>query len=113
MVFYATFNITVVSGLTLSTYKHLLTPLQQTTFEIIVTKSKITQNKQFLLLPQCFQFFSVTIPLFMENFMFLSRYFRSRLLQIRCMKGLITSTTGKVILTQNNKSAADYSENIY
>ena len=42
--------------LTLFRHRRFLTPLQQTTFENIVTKEEIAQNEQFLLLPQCFQF---------------------------------------------------------
>ena len=37
-------------------------------FENIVTKGEIAQNKQFLLLPQCFHIFSVIIPSFVEFF---------------------------------------------
>ena len=46
----------------------MLTHLQQTTFENIVTKGEIAQNEQFLLLPQCFQLFSVIILTILENF---------------------------------------------
>ena len=50
--------------------RRLLTPLQQTTFENIVTKVEIAQTEQFLLLSQCVQLFSVIIPfpLFIEIF---------------------------------------------
>ena len=34
----------------------------KTSFENIVTKEEIAQNKQFLLLQQCFQFYSVNLP---------------------------------------------------
>ena len=51
--------------LTLPTYRRFLAPLQQTTFENIVTKE---ENEQFLLLPQRFQLFSVIIPTFIELF---------------------------------------------
>ena len=37
-------------------------------FENIVTKEEIAQNEQFLLLPQCFQFFLVIIPTLIEIF---------------------------------------------
>ena len=47
-------------------YRRFLKPLQQPTFENIVTKDEIAQNKQFLLLPQCFQLFSIIKPLFMD-----------------------------------------------
>ena len=50
------------------TYRHLLMPLQQTTFENIVTIVEIAQNEQLLLLPQCFQLFSVITPIFIELF---------------------------------------------
>ena len=39
----------------LHTYRSFLMPLQQTSFENIVTKEEVAQNNQFLLLPQCFQ----------------------------------------------------------
>ena len=42
-------------------------PLQQTTFENIVTKGEIAQNEQILILPQCFQFYSIIVPLIIEN----------------------------------------------
>ena len=59
-------------------------PLQQTTFEKIVTKVDIAQNEQFILLLQCFQLFSVIIPTFIELFRDISS-FQSQLLQICCM----------------------------
>ena len=37
------------------TCRRTLMHLQQTTFENIVAKEEIAQNKQFLLMPQCFQ----------------------------------------------------------
>ena len=36
-------------------------PLQQTTFENIVTKGDIAQSNQLLLLPDCFQLYSTII----------------------------------------------------
>ena len=39
-----------------TTYRRFLTPLQQRTFENIMTKAEISHNEQFLLLPQCFNF---------------------------------------------------------
>ena len=36
------------------TYRHFLTPLQQMTFENIVTKEEIAQDQQFLLLPKLY-----------------------------------------------------------
>ena len=36
------------------TYRRFLTPLQQMTFESILTKSEIAHNEHFLLLSQCF-----------------------------------------------------------
>ena len=50
------------------TYRRILTHLQQTTFDKIVTKGEIAQNKQFLLLPQCFQLCPVIIPTLIEIF---------------------------------------------
>ena len=35
------------------TYRYFITPLQQTTFENIVTKVEIVRNEQFNLLPEC------------------------------------------------------------
>ena len=43
-------------------------PLEQKTFENTVTKGEIAQDEQFLLLPQCFQLFSVIILPFIEIF---------------------------------------------
>ena len=57
-----------LEGLTLPTCRRILTHLQQTTFENIVTKGGIAQNMHFLLLPQRFQLFSVIIPTFIELF---------------------------------------------
>ena len=64
----------------------MLTHLQQTTLENIVAKGEIVQNKQFLLLPQCFQLYSVIIPSILETFHIL--YFR-----ICCMLGRVKSTS--------------------
>ena len=50
------------------TYRHILTHLQQ-----------------FLLLPQCFQLFSVIIPTIIDIIHFFSRHFQNRLLQNCCM----------------------------
>ena len=51
------------------TYRQrFLMPMQQTTFENIVTKEEISQNEQFLPLPQCFQLLSVNIPSFIGIF---------------------------------------------
>ena len=46
------------------TYRRILTHLQQTSFGNIVPKGDIAQNKLCLLLPQCFQLFSIIKPLF-------------------------------------------------
>ena len=68
------------------TYRHytialtlsFLTPLSsRRLFENIVTKEEIAQNKQFLLLPQCFPL----IHPIKEIFHFLTKYVQSRLLQ--------------------------------
>ena len=68
------------------TYRRTLAHLQQTTFENIVTKAEIAQNKQFFLLTKCFQlFFSIYIFVF-RDFHVLSRCFQGRLLQI-CLYG--------------------------
>ena len=64
------------------TYRRVLTHLQQTTFENIVTKGEIAQNKQFLLLPQRFQPFSVIKPSLSEIFQKNSRCFQSCQLQM-------------------------------
>ena len=40
--------------------------LQQTTFENIVARDEIAQNKQFLLLSQCFQLYLITLLSFFE-----------------------------------------------
>ena len=46
------------------TYRCFLTPLQQTTFENIVTKEEIALNKQFLLFPTMFStLFNIKIKL--------------------------------------------------
>ena len=42
------------------TYRHFLTTLQQTAFEIIVACGEIVYNDQFLLLPQWFQLYNHT-----------------------------------------------------
>ena len=46
----------------------LTTRLQHTTSENVEPKEGIAQNKQFLLLPQCFQLFFITNLSFMESF---------------------------------------------
>ena len=38
-------------------YRNFLTPLQHMIFENIVAKGRCAHNKQFLLLPQCFQLY--------------------------------------------------------
>ena len=43
-------------------------PLQQTTFENIVTKEEIARNEHFLLFPQCFQLYSIIKLLIIEIF---------------------------------------------
>ena len=50
--------------LSFPTYRRFLMPLQQMTFENIVTKEEIAHNEQFRLLPHCFQLYSVIKPLF-------------------------------------------------
>ena len=34
---------------------------------IILSNNNITQNEQFLILPQCFQFYSITVLAFMKS----------------------------------------------
>ena len=46
-------------------------------FEIIVTKEEIAQNKQFLLLPQCFPLLVIGYPFNYRDFLFLSKYTQS------------------------------------
>ena len=41
------------------TLSHIVTPLQQTIFENIATRVEIAHNEQYLILPQCFQIFSI------------------------------------------------------
>ena len=50
------------------THRHILMHLQQATFENIVTKGEIAQNKQFLLLLHYFQLISENNPPFTEIF---------------------------------------------
>ena len=50
------------------TNKRLLTPRQQTTFKIIVTKGEIAHNEQFLHLPQLFQLYSIIILSILDIF---------------------------------------------
>ena len=45
--------------LTVSLIQTFLTSLQQTTFENIVTIEEIAHDEQFLLLPLCFQLYSI------------------------------------------------------
>ena len=58
--------------------------VQQTTFENIMAKEEISQNEQFLLLPQCFQC-EIFFTFLYLGFQFLYLGFQSRLLQICCM----------------------------
>ena len=67
------------------TYILILTHLQLTIFENIVTKGEIAQNEQFLLLPQCFHFFSVIIPTIIENF----SYFLVDILKVVCSRCVV------------------------
>ena len=54
--------------------------------KLILIKGEIAQNRQFLLLPQCFQLFSVIRPSFIETFhSVILNCLQSRLLQICCM----------------------------
>ena len=41
---------------------------QQTAFENIVGKGEIARNEQFLLFPQCFQLYQITVSLFVHIF---------------------------------------------
>ena len=50
------------------TCNHILTCLQQTTFENIVAKGECSHDEQFLHLPQCFQLYLIIMPLFMIIF---------------------------------------------
>ena len=43
------------------TYRRTLTPLEQTTFEIIMATGDIGHDEQFLLLPQLCQLYSIII----------------------------------------------------
>ena len=67
------------------TYRRILTHLQLTTFENVVTTGEIAQYEQFLLLPLCFHFFSVNTPTIIDIFHILSTHFQSCLLQICCI----------------------------
>ena len=51
------------------TYNHFVTPLQQTTFEDILTKGEVAQYEQFLLLPQCFHLFLCKYTLIYKDFL--------------------------------------------
>ena len=60
-------------------YKLLAKPLpisSTTTFESIVAKEQIAQNKQFLLLPQCFQLYSIIILSLTDIFLFWQDVFK-------------------------------------
>ena len=50
------------------TYRRILTHLQQTTLENIVTKGEIAHDEQFPLLPHCFQLYLIIKFSFMEIF---------------------------------------------
>ena len=50
-------------------------------FENIVTKEEVAQNEQFLLLPQCFPLLVKGYPFNYRDFLFLTKYVKSRLLQ--------------------------------
>ena len=68
------------------TYRRILSHLQQTTFENIVTKGEMTQNKQNKHLSQLISTFFSNYTYNYRNFpFFLSRHFQSHLLQICCM----------------------------
>ena len=56
-------------------------------------KEKLLKNKQFLLLPQSFQLFTVIKPSFTEHYWILPRCFQSRLLQICCMWERVNNCT--------------------
>ena len=50
------------------TRRHVLTPLQQTTFETIVRKGEIAQNEEFLLLPHSFWLYFIIYLSFLAIF---------------------------------------------
>ena len=51
-----------------------MTPLQQTAFfENIVTKAEIAENKQFLLLPQCFPLLVIGYPFNYRDYPFFDK----------------------------------------
>ena len=56
--------------------------MQRTTFESILTKGEIAQSKQFLLLSQCFNFFSTIIPSIIDILQYLNRHFQSSAAEI-------------------------------
>ena len=47
---------------------------QQTAFGNIVGKGEIARNKQFLLFPQCFQLYQITVSLFAHIFDIISLF---------------------------------------
>ena len=56
-------------------FAHILTPLQQTTFEKIVTKEEIAHDEQFLPLPKCFQLYLLIPHSFIEIYHILALMF--------------------------------------
>ena len=47
---------------------------QQTAFENIVGKGEIARNEQFLVFPQCFQFYQITVSPFVHIFELVSLF---------------------------------------
>ena len=62
-------------------------------FENIMTKEEIAQNEHFLLLPQCFPLLFIGYPFNYRDFLFLTKYVKSRLLQICHMRERVKQIT--------------------
>ena len=69
------------NGCNFPAYRCFQTSLQQTTFENIVTKGEIAHDVRFLILPQCFQLYSIVVLSFIGF-----RYFCLYVFQIICCR---------------------------
>ena len=89
-----------------------MTPLQQMTFENIVTNEEITQNEQFLLLPQCLQLCSVHdyTYIYGDFLCFCVNNFKAICCRISvCGKGLIKSTASYIFRYLSERKVSEMS----
>ena len=97
----------------------ILTHQEQTTFENIVGKGEIAHNEQFLLLPQCFLLYQISVSTFVHIFVVIS-LFVVELEESKIgvsgkglMKKIFKSSAGNLFLRFNHLTLSQTSPGFY